>query len=425
MIRSLSRHVNSIGGLITIPGTIALGIWLLSVPMLRIDHVYGPLFPTLFGDIVDISLATADSVLSTIASAAITTLSLVYSLVLVVFTLAAGNIAPRLLRRFTNDRVNQITAGLLGGTFLYSLTVLHQTQPDFVPLMSIVGAMVLAVIFVLQLILFVHTVSKSVTIDEEIASISEQLRAQVAAMVAEDKDGNDAPDSGGEFPYRIKSLASGYLSAIDEDALLGIAIARNVTVRLLVKPGGFVVEGQSLMETSQEPEEGYEQEFNELVQHTLHVTQSRGAVHDIEYSINLLLEMALRALSPGVNDTFTAIAAFDQMSAAVSDAVQSGLRGRNRLDPDGNIRVEIPGLTLEDLLNTAIHPLRQAAAGNILMLHHIADGLTRLYEIGNREARSLIENHAELLLATCKASNPLEEDYRFLKERLEFIEKGD
>jgi hypothetical protein len=101
-----------------------------------------------------------------------------------------------------------------------------------------------------------------------------------------------------------------------------------------------------------------------------------------------------------------------------------GLRRRDLTDSGGETRVEMPGFSLEDLLNSAFHPLRRAASGNMLMTQHIADALARLFEIGNQTARELISTHGALLLDSAKASNPLDADYDFLRQRLSFLEHG-
>lgn len=421
----IQRQLIHIGGLITIPGSIALAIWLFSVPMLWLDHAYGSQLSALLGIARELNAETARTVLSAIATAAITTLSLVYSMVLIVFTLAAGNIAPRLLKRFTTDRVNQITAGLLGGTFLFALTVLYRVGPDFVPLASIATAMLLAVIFVLQLIYFVHAVSRSVTIDEEIAAISERLENRLAKMVRDEEAKAASRSKPAEFPQKVTTGQSGYINAVDEDMLLALAARNDVTIRMRFKPGDFVLENQSVARLSRELDQDERATMETAIRESLLILPSRSAVDEIEYSINLLIEIALRALSPGVNDTFTAIASLDSMTAALSAAVRMGLRRRDLADDDGVVRVEMPGLSLEDLLNSAFHPLRRAASGNMLMTQHIADALTRLHEIGNQSARELISTHGALLLASAKTSNPLETDYGFLKQRLSFLEQGE
>lgn len=421
----IQRQLIHIGGLITIPGTIALAIWLFSVPLLWLDHVYGADFSALLGITENLHPDTARSVLSAIATAAITTLSLVYSMVLIVFTLAAGNIAPRLLKRFTTDRVNQVTAGLLGGSFLYALTVLYRTGPDFVPLASTATAMLLAVIFVLQLIYFVHTVSRSVTIDEEIASISARLKSRLAQMVRDEKARSNEGYEPGGFPRPVSAGQSGYINAVDEDALLALAGKHDLAIHMRFKPGDFVLEGQTVARVSRELDDEESAAVETAIRDCLLILPSRSAVDEIEYSINLLIEIALRALSPGVNDTFTAIASLDSMTAALSAAVRKGLRRRDLADKNGVMRVEMPGLSLEDLLNSAFHPLRRAASGNMLMTQHIADALARLNEIGNQRARELISTHGALLLSSAKASNPLDADYDFVKQRLSFLEQGE
>ncbi|MCI5074859.1 DUF2254 domain-containing protein [Oricola sp.] len=424
MFRNLQRQFISIQGLITVPGAIALVIWALSVPLLWLDHEYRPQIADALGMLHSLPPETASDVLSTIATAAITTLSLVYSLVLVVFTLAAGNIAPRLLKVFTSDRVNQVTAGLLGGAFLFALTVLYRVRPDFVPILSVAVAIMLAALFVLQLIYFVHSVSRSVTIDEEIASISSQLEERISTMVREDEEEASDPRPPLDFPYPVTNRQSGYLNAVDEEVLYQLACENDMTVQLQAKPGEFILEGQAIAKVSRMPD-GKADEINKVIHEALLILPSRTTVGDIEYSINLLLEIALRALSPGVNDTFTAIASLDRMTAAFSAAVRHGLRSRDVSDEDAVVRVEIPGLSLKDMLNTAFHPLRQAASGNMLMMIHIADALARLHEIGNQKARTLISSHGELLLASCRASGPLDEDYAFLEQRLPFLKQGE
>lgn len=421
----IHRQLIQIGGLITVPGTIALVIWLFAFPLLWLDHVYGADISALLGIAERLHADTARSVLSTIAAAAITTLSLVYSMVLIVFTLAAGNIAPRLLKRFTTDRVNQVTAGILGGTFLFALTVLYRTGPDFVPLASTAAAMLLSMIFVLQLIYFVHAVSRSVTIDEEIAKISGRLENRLNTMARDEKtrDIDKAVAVDGSRPVRI--FESGYINAIDEQALLLLASEHDMVIRMRFKPGDFVLESQPVAYLSRSIETRKGEDVETAVRNCVLVLPSRSAVDEIEYSINLLIEIALRALSPGVNDTFTAIASLDRITAAFSGAVRHGLRRRDLAGDDGVVRVNMPGLSLEDLLSSVFHPLRRAASENMLMMQHLADALARLHEIGNQTARELISSHAVLLLATARASGPLDADYAFLEQRLSFLEPGE
>lgn len=409
------KSLITLKGLLGVPSAIAIGLWLMAVPLVWIDTQY-----TIIGDPLPFWLAisseTARAVLTTIASAAITTLGMVYSIMLVVFTLAAGNIAPRLLQRFSRDRVNQVTAGLLGGTFLYALTVLRATGPELRPEFSIAMAFVLAAISVLQVIHFVHSVSRSVTIDAEVASISEHLERQINALV---KEAGGEPDDFDDEKLNttIKAQRSGYVTIIDEAALLSLASSKDTSIAVRVAPGDFVLSGQCLAATGFDEDD---QDTIDKVYRAISLEAYRGAVDDIRFSIRILLEIALRALSPGVNDSFTAVACADRIAAALVKPVSEGLRGDVHTDEEGVARLKVPGLSLADLLNMTLHPLRQAAEGNVLMLDHLARVLNSLYSVAGPDARELIRGHGKALLDSAGSGALIGSDLEFLRRQLEF-----
>lgn len=407
--------VVTLNGVLGVPGAIAIGLWLMAIPLVWIDSefsIVGNPLPFWLA----ISAETARSLLTTIASATITTLGLVYSIMLVVFTLAAGNIAPRLLQRFSRDRVNQITAGLLGGTFLYSLTVLRATGPDLRPELSIAMAFLLAALSVLQVIHFVHSVSRSVTIDAEVAKISENLERQVNVLLVETGADRGTFDED-ELDHAVKALESGYVTLIDEAALLKVARENETSVAVRVAPGDFVLSGQTLAVAGLTDDND---KATAAIQDAITLEPYRGAVDDIRFSIRILLEIALRALSPGVNDSFTAITCVDRIAAALVRPVSQGLRGDVRCDEEGVARLKVPGLSLEDLLNMALHPVRQAAVGNILMLDHLGVVLNSLYSVAGPDAKKMITAHGKVLLETAARGEPIPTDLEFLRKRLEF-----
>jgi uncharacterized membrane protein len=409
------RSLVTLNGMLGVPGGIAIFIWLLAIPLVWIDARFiGVGDPLPFW--LAISTETARSLLSTIATAAITTLSMVYSIMLVVFTLAAGNIAPRLLQRFSRDRVNQITAGLLGGTFLYSLSVLRATGTDLQPEFSIAVAFILAAMSVMQIINFVHSVSRSVTIDAEVAKISEQLEQQVNVLIAETSTGNDDFEED-HLGTVVRAKKSGYVTRLDEESLLRLAGDHDTSIAVRVAPGDFVLAGQALAVAGFDDDD---EEADAAVISAISLQPYRGAVDDIRFSIRILLEIALRALSPGVNDSFTAVTCADRIAAALVKPVSEGLRGDVWCDENGVARLKVPGLSLEDLFNMTLHPLRQAARGNILMLDHLAIVLNSLYAIAGPDAKLLISAHGKALLETARAGDPVGSDFKFLRQRLDF-----
>ncbi len=423
MIDSVKGYVRSVGSLGTVPGLMSLALWFSSLGALWLDHSFPEFSNNKAFSYFYTDYDTAKSVLSTVASASITTLGLVYSLVLVVFTTAAGNIGPRLLQRFTGDATNQFTAGLFGGTFLFSLTVLHQTDESFVPSFSIACTFLLAGLSVLQLIYFVHTASINVTVDEEVAEISTQLEIDIDALVyqeAVDQYNQEVPERNNTGSV-VCAEKSGYVANLKIENLVQLGRDNNDFLTFLHGQGEFILKGQKLVRFNSVLSDEQLSEVSDTVHNSVRVSHSRSPDSDVEFSINLLIEIALRALSPGINDTYTAVTCVDRISSALASPVKNGLRDHVRADDDGVPRLLVPGLTLEDLINTAFHPLRRASSNNVLMTKHIVDALGRLLEIAESDAREILIGHLDLVLKGSKAANLLKVDTEFLAARTDKI----
>jgi uncharacterized membrane protein len=407
----LRRMPQSILVLLTMPALIALGIAALPLPLYWIDSNYADGVMSPF--VLQIDPESAHTLLSAVATGAITALSLTYSLVLLVFTLAAGNIGPRLLQRFTTEPVNQVTAGILGGTFLYSLVTVMMIREDYMPKITISIAGLLAILSVLQLIYFVRHVSTSVTIDDEIASISARLFKDIHALMERDSKW-DIPEDEDGYSHWIPAGRTGYVGHIDEEEAVRRARELGITIRLAQPAGNYLLEGEKLLLTTGSVDEKVAKELAKLV----NIEASRSASRNIEFSINLLIEISLRALSPGVNDTYTARACVDSITLALSEPVREGLPTYRRCDEDEELRLVIPGLSLQSMMDTAFHPLRRASRDNILMASSVALALQRLSAIAAESAIPLLKSHSELLMTTLEMVDHPEEDLRLVRQHL-------
>ena len=414
--RALERALALFGGLATVPGLVALALFGVAQVVLWLDRLFAAELARLWDGSLVVPYDTATTILSTLAAGALTTLGLVYSLVLVVFTTAAGNIGPRLLPRFTDDRINQVTAGLFGGLFLFALSVLFATVPAHVPLLGLFVCVVLAIAAVLQLILFVNSAARSVQVDAEVAEIAEQLERQITGL-ADDDDWTDRsalsrrPEAD---PQTFHARSSGYLGDLDVEALLDLAVRDDVLLTLEHGPGDFVLQGAPLIRASSAPHDP--DAFEEGLAGAIALTSTRSPEADVEYAVNLLIEIALRALSPGINDTYTAIACVDRLSAALAAPVREGLRGEVRL-LHGTPRLVVPNLSLSGLVATMFGPLRRAASGNVLMHEAMLDALARLHAEAEPGARRLLRREARLVLAEAARASLLSDDMRLLRRR--------
>ena len=398
--------------LLTLPAGIALTIAALPIATVSIDTwlAQGFLSPFVF----QFSSSSAQTILSTIAAGAMTALSLAYSLALLVFTLAAGNIGPRLLKRFTSELVPQITAGILGGTFLYSLHALLYVQNEFLPKITIAVAGFLAILSVLQLIYFVRQIATNITIDEEIADITNNLIEALTNQSSHlEKSEGDVP-ADKDFEFEITSDKSGYLNSYNRKAILDFAIENDLSVKLSSYDGSFVSNGYVVMRVNKKIGDDLASTLIENVS----IEATRSNANRIEFSIRLLVEIALRALSPGVNDTYTAIAVVDSLSKAISVVSDKQQEYSIEHDEDDVARLYSFHRSAKQIVGMSFHPLRRASTNNILMAQSMAKVYSRLYETGTEKLKEIVKKHSLLLLEEIANGNHLKTDIESVEEYL-------
>lgn len=406
--------------LLTVPAGIALGIGFSPFFLIPLEKLLAPDGVSLLG--LTFNTDSARSLVATIAAGAMTALSLTYSLVLLVFTLAAGNIGPRLLKRFTSELANQVTAGILGGTFLYALFLLAMLPSNSVPTLTVAGAIFLSTLSVVQLIYFVRHVSQSISIDEEVAQIAQRVTQQLIDMRERGERRDGAPDSE-QFEQAIESTEAGYVGWVDEKKLIDLAQKNDLSIWLDVPSGGFVLTGEVLARVRGEMDE----DLHEQITDAFNIQMSRAEHRTAEFSINLLVEIALRALSPGINDTFTALAVANGLCNAFAEIGSEGFSPLVARGDDNQVRLVVAAMSLSHLVNQAFYPLRQSTSENLLMAEGLARTYSRLYSVGADEMRWLMAEHTRLLLRDLTRVGHLQHDIErvraCLPEELRRIDK--
>ena len=384
-------------GFLLIPMTMSLIGTLLAVVAVSLDRTTAlhQISDTLV--FLNIDAAGARSVLSTIAGAMMTVLSLVYSLTLVVFTLAASNIGPRLLETFTDNRVNQTTIGLLGATFLYSLIVLYIVGDEEVPKISVALAILLSAISFFWLVYFVHDVARRVMVDNEIGRTQRALRHSVHRLLADEP--RESPGDRDRIPdgrrFAVKAERAGYVTAVDTSSLVEHAREIGGFIEMKVRPGDFVVEGLPIASIIGDKAE----HTDHCVRHAVLLGSARAPEGDLQFGIHLSVEIAMRALSPGVNDSYTAVSAIDHLSGSLCTILQRGAPSSIHCDADDEPRVWLQILTVESIVGTALHPLRRASAGNVLVSLRLVEAIGRMALIGRAEHGAILRRHLRLIAA--------------------------
>lgn len=346
----------------------------------------------------------ARAMLSTIAGSTITVAGVVFSITLAAVTYASGQFGPRLLGNFMRDRGNQATLGIFIGTYLYCLVVLRtirsaeETSADtagavrdsFVPHLAMFGGLALAIASTAVLIYFVHHVTSGIHINNVIARVGRRLIADIRDRSGDENAPSPPPPPlTGKFAS-IAASKTGYIEAIDFDALLTIACRHGLVLRPIRRAGDFVSEGWPWLEAhaTAPASELIIGECNNVVA----IGRQRTAQQDLRFAIDELVEIASRALSPGVNDPFTAIACIDWLGAALTEFDRSPPEPDRKADDTGRVRIILNPLRFEDYLARAFAQLRSYVAADPNARAHT---LATLKELATRahdaKHRALIE----------------------------------
>ncbi len=330
-------------------------------------------------------------VLIAIAAAIITTIGVVFSITILALTLASQQFGPRMMRNFIRDLGNQVTLGVFVATFVYAVlglgSITGLPAGDFVPHLTITVAEAFLLVDVAVLIYFIHHIAKSIQLPEVIAGIARDLDQAIDAEFPDRWEDNGATADGAEARDLIEKLDtrgaavtakhSGYLQFVGYGQLIEIAETLDAVIRLAHRPGHFVIDRRTLATVW--PAGAAVQVETALDK--AHVTgPHRTLTQDPVFAIDQLVEIAIRALSPAVNDTFTALTCIDWISAGLATIsgrrLEEGIyRGRS-----GKIRLIELDPSYTRMVNRGFDKVRQAGQGMPAVVIRLLDALAHVIE---------------------------------------------
>jgi uncharacterized membrane protein len=360
-------------------------------------------------------------VLIAIAAAVITVVGVVFSITILALTLASQQFGPRMMRNFVRDVGNQVTLGVFVGTFVYSVLALgsitSDPRGDFIPHLSITVAEGLLLVDIAVLIYFIHHIAKSIQLPEVIAGIARDLMKAIDAEYPEQKEvGHGQALSSDSQPAAelarlmeekggvVPANASGYLQFVGYAQLVEIATRTNGVIRLDHRPGHFVAAGSPLATVW--PSDAAPQVAMALAK--AHVTgPHRTLMQDPVFAIDQLVEIAIRALSAAVNDTFTALTCIDWLSAGLRQVSGRELREGVYRDRSGRIRLIEFDPSYARMVNRAFDKIRQAARGMPAVIIRMMDALRSVMEVTTSdEQRRILVRQADMILQSAEETVP-------------------
>ena len=340
----------------------------------------------------------ARTLLGAVASSTIGVAGTVFSITIAALSLAAGQMGPRLLRNFTRDRGNQTTLGVFLGTFSYALMVLRsvrtQSEGAFVPHLSLSVGILLAFVCVGTLVYFVGHMAGRINVDTVIELVGDEVRQAIARLTAKTPGEQPPPVAAWHDAVPVRDARRGYLQQIDPEGLAGWAHRHGAAIRLLVRPGDYVFPGAPIALIRPDVDGA-----DAAIRAATALAPSRASSQDLEFAVRQLVEVAVRALSPGINDPNTAIGVLDNLGAALCDLVPRHLP-TGVTQREGCAVLLVPAIDYEGLVDAMFHMIRQNASGSAAVLIRLVEVLTAVASAERSPARlRALHRHADLVLA--------------------------
>ena len=392
----------------------------------------------------------ARATLVSMATSILTTAGVVFTLLTLPLSTVAAQYGSRLLRLFLSDRITQFVLGMFVGTFVYCITAATsipsaEAALEAPQVLVTVGLLLMMATFG-SLILLVQHISTMLQAPQIAAAAGAELLEVVQSEVL-DEVSWDAKPIGQPAPvtrtvknsmeegegYPVRSPGSGYIQYIDPEYMLTLAQEKNLVVRLLRKPGDFVWPGEVVALVW--PSDGIgaqrtavlpvqiDQEMAKELRRAFRLGKQRTPAQDVECAINQLVEMAVRAMSPAINDPLTAMTCLDYMGQGLALFAQKREEYSQIYDRDGRLRLVFEPVTFDQLLSAAFDMLRHCSSDNASVLLHMLDVIGTIgQETKSAERCNELLHHASLIQTESKAAALTEPDRQHIIQCVEALQ---
>ncbi|MEQ8784862.1 MAG: DUF2254 domain-containing protein [Pirellulaceae bacterium] len=417
-------------------------VWILPAALLLLAVAAGVLLPLVdrfVGDSVSkVEMLTttpdgAQTILATIASSAVTVAGVVFSLTMVMFSIASSQFGTRVLRNRMRERSTQVAVGTLLGTAVYCLLVLRSVSgvqgESHVPHLSVMTAILLTLVSLLVVVFFLRDMTNAIQATHIVASIAGELDASIDRLfpekigygnAAEEDDDCWRPDSASR---PVASSQQGYIQAIDGDELLSVAQRRDLVIFLRKRPGDFLARRMEFAEVwgANEVDDELAAAINEAIVTGI----TRTPWQDVNCSIHELAQVAVRALSPGINDPFTAMNSIDRLGAALMKLAERKTPSRFRRDAAGRLRLVANPVTFAEALAAAFNQVRMYAINSPAVSTRLLEALENIAGCVHREAdREAIISQARLLAEACDIALSLASEQAQIRGQMQRVVKA-
>ena len=372
----------------------------------------------------------ARSLLATIAGSMIGVAGVSFSITIAALALASSQFGPRLLRNFIRDVSNQIVLGTFVAAFMYCLLVLRTVrsveEDQFVPHISVTVGLFMAIAGLSVLIYFIHHVSRSIQATDIIAGVGRDLDNAIARLFPREVGRNAWEVEGGQEMVEealkasgamiVAARRSGYVQSVDLEALMDYARRQDLRIGMACSPGKFVARDELVARIW--PESRGNSDAAAKISDALVIGDHRTPEQDAEFSIDQLVEIAVRALSPGINDPFTAISCIDRLGAGLRRLAELEFPSAYRFDAEGKLRLIAQPVRFEGIVDASFNQIRQYGRGSAAVTIRLLETIAIVAEAAKtKERRDWLLRHAMMVERGSRGGMGESEDWKDVDER--------
>ena len=375
------------------------------------------------------TVESARAVLSTIAGATITFAAIAFSISLLIIQQASSQYSPRVVHTLFQDPYNRRVMGLVVGTFTYCIVVLRSVRSALdeagepvIPNLSVAIAVILGIATILATVAFINHSAHSMDISKILEDVRAHATRQLQATWRDPGEGGDEnppperPDTPAEARWTARLDRSGWIQELDTELMLG-ALPPRATAIVATVPGRYGIEGATLCTLSVAPDDPAA--TIEALSRALTIGATRTAQQDVSYGIRQLADVAVKALSPGINDPTTAQDAIFHLAAVLAEALRRDPPPDVRVGDEGRQLVLVEQPTHAELIALGFDEVRRAAAPHPTVVVYLLEALASLRDIacslGVAERTGAIDRQARLVLDGSSRGDHLEADLDLMR----------
>lgn len=398
--------------------------FLLAQGMVALDRALpldmsSPWFSWIYGVGIDGSRAMLGAIGTAMLGVAATAFSITISVVVT----ASSTYGPRLVGSFMSDRGNQLVLGVFVSTFLYALLVLRTIRsegdqlPAFVPHLAVNVAVLLAVADAVLLVWFIHHIATSVRVETLAHGVRTNFRSVVERMHPEEADDNVAhTEALAVDGAPITAGRVGYIVNIDFDKMCAVAAKHDLVIDVVPRVGDHILAHESIA-TVFPPDQT--EDVAKAVQGAVRIGDARSEYQDVRFAEQQVLELAVRALSPGTNDPFTAINAIEEVAAGITIAASRPEPGNTLLDDSSTVRVRYRTVSVEEMVDMPFDQVRAFSMDHVPVLLALIDLAARIERSSiHPDLPDRLRRQVDVLMDDFRATTPHPHDEDRVQQHL-------